>query len=137
MDAPSPARLYATAAGATLVVLGIVGFFYSASFGSPGEVEEMFGAFAVNGWDNVLHILTGTAGLIAADYASRRYSLWAGGLYAALGFWGFVLGSGEAILGFLPVNTGDNLLHLALGVLGLLAARATPAVRRKSAAATA
>ena len=50
MDGPSPARLYATAVGAALVVIGIVGFFYSASFGSPGEVKEAFGAFAVNGW---------------------------------------------------------------------------------------
>jgi Domain of unknown function (DUF4383) len=136
MDAPSPARLYATAAGATLVVLGIVGFFYSASFGSPGDVDEIFGAFAVNGWDNVLHVLTGVLGLIAADYASRRYALWLGAFYVVLGFWGFALGGGEAILGFLPVNTGDNLLHLALGALGILAARSTP-VAKKSSPATA
>jgi hypothetical protein len=132
MDAPSPARLYATLVGATLVVTGIVGFFYSASFGSPGEVEEMLGAFSVNGWDNVLHVLTGTIGLVAADYASRRYALWLGGFYVVLGFWGFALGSGEAILGFLPVNTGDNLLHLALGALGILAAHATPMARKRA-----
>ena len=125
MDGPSPARLYATAGGAILVVAGIVGFFYSASFGSPGDVNEVFGAFAVNGWDNVLHILTGALGLLAADYASRRYSLWLGLFYVVLGFWGFAIGSGEAMLGFLPVNTGDNLLHLALGCLGVLAWRGT------------
>ena len=78
MDGPSPARLYATAVGAALVVAGIVGFFYSASFGSPGEVDEVFGVFAVNGWDNVLHILTGALGLLVAGYASRRYALWLG-----------------------------------------------------------
>lgn len=136
MDAPSPARLFATAGGATLVVIGIVGFFYSASFGSPGEVGEAFGAFAVNGWDNVLHALTGAIGLIAADYASRRYSLSIGLLYFVLGFWGFAVGSGEAVLGFLPVSTGDNLFHLVLGCLGLLAWRSTPA-SKKVAAATA
>jgi Domain of unknown function (DUF4383) len=126
MDAPSPARLYATAVGAALVVFGIIGFFYSASFGSPGEVEEVFGAFAVNGWDNVLHILTGVLGLIAADYASRRYSLCLGVFYVGLALWGFAVGSGEAILGFLPVNGGDNVLHLVLGALGVLAALGTP-----------
>jgi hypothetical protein len=131
MDGPSPARLYATAAGTALVVFGIVGFFYSASFGSPGEVKEAFGAFAVNGWDNVLHILLGVLGLIAADYASRRYSLWIGALFVGLALWGFTIGSGEAILGFLPVNTGDNLLHLVLGVLGVLAALGTPAAKEK------
>ena len=132
MDAPSPARLYATLAGAALVILGIVGFFYSASFGSPGDVSQMLGAFAVNGWSNVLHILTGVIGLIAADYASRRYSFAIGLFYAVLGFWGFALGSGEAILGLLPVSSGDNLLHLAIGVLGILAWRATPGVKKVS-----
>ncbi len=131
MDGPSPARLYATAVGAALVVFGIVGFFYSASFGSPGDVKDAFGIFAVNGWDNVLHILTGVLGLIAADYASRRYSLWLGAFYVALALWGFTIGSGEAILGFLPVNSGDNLLHLVLGTLGVLAALGTP-VKKKT-----
>ena len=132
MDGPSPARLYATAAGAALVVFGIVGFFYSASFGSPGEVKEAFGIFAVNGWNNVLHILTGVLGLIAADYASRRYSLWLGAFYVGLAIWGFTIGSGEAILGFLPVNSGDNLLHLVLGALGVLAALGTPVAKKES-----
>ncbi len=132
MDGPSPARLYATAAGAALVVAGIVGFFYSASFGSPGEVEDAFGVFAVNGWDNILHILTGVLGLIAADYASRRYSLWLGVFYVALALWGFTIGSGEAILGFLPVNSGDNVAHLVLGALGVLAALGTPVARKKT-----
>lgn len=131
MDGPSPARLYATAVGTALVVFGIVGFFYSASFGSPGEVEKVFDAFAVNGWDNVLYILTGVLGLIAADYASRRYALWLGIFYVALALWGFTIGSGESILGFLPVNSGDTLLHLVLGALGVLAALGTPAAKKK------
>jgi hypothetical protein len=132
MDEPSPARLYATAAGAALVVFGIVGFFYSATFGSPGEVKEAFGIFAVNGWDNVLHVLTGVLGLIAADYASRRYSLWFGTFYVGLALWGFTIGSGEAVLGFLPVSSGDNLLHLVLGVVGVLAALGTPVAKKKT-----
>lgn len=136
MDGPSPARLFASLTGAALVLAGIVGFFYSASFGSPGEVDEALGALAVNGWVNVLHVVTGAIGLIAADYASRRYSFAIGLLYFALAFWGFAIGSGEAMLGFLPVNTGDNLLHLAIGVLGLLAWRAT-AAPKEAAAATA
>jgi hypothetical protein len=130
MDAPSPARLYATLAGATLVVAGIVGFFYSASFGSPGEVDDAFGIFAVNGWANVLHILTGALGLLMAGYASRQYSLWLGAAYLALAFWGFAIGSGESILGFLPVDTADNLLHLFIGALGIGAALSTPAAKK-------
>ena len=130
MDAPSPARLYATLVGAVLIVIGIVGFFYSASFGSPGEVDEMFGIFAVNGWVNVLHILSGALGLLVAGYAARQYSLWLGALYLGLALWGFAIGSGDSILGFLPVNTGDTLLHLFLGALGVGAALSTPAAKK-------
>jgi hypothetical protein len=133
MEAPSPARLYASATGALLVILGILGFFYSASFGSPGEVDEMLGAFAVNGWLNVIHIALGAIGLLVAGFASRSYSLWVGFLLILLAVWGFVIGGGEEILGFIPTNFGDNLLHLVLGALGLAAAAATP--RRTVAAA--
>jgi hypothetical protein len=125
MERASPARLYATLVGALLLVGGIVGFFYSASFGSPGAVDEMLGAFAVNGWLNSLRALSGALGLLVAGFAARRYSLWIGALYVALAVWGFAVGEGEAILGLLPVNAGDNVLHLVLGALGLAAAVAT------------
>jgi uncharacterized protein DUF4383 len=131
MDAPSPARLYASLVGALLVVAGIVGFFYSASFGSPGEVDEVLGIFAVNAWSNVLYILTGALGLWVAGYAARQYSLWVGLLYTGIAIWGFALGAGESILGFLPVNGGANLLHLVVGVLGLGAAFGTPRTERR------
>ncbi len=80
METASPARLYATVAGVLLTIGGIAGFFYSASFGSPGEVDEMLGIFAVNGWDNVLHLATGLLGLVATGYAARRYALALGAL---------------------------------------------------------
>ncbi len=136
MEPASPARLYATAVGALLVIAGIVGFFYSASFGSPGEVDEVFGLFAVNAWGNVFHILTGAIGLFVAGYAARQYALALGALYLIAALWGFAIGSGDSILGFLPVNTADNLLHAILGVLGILAALGTPRASRQPAPAT-
>ena len=131
MEAPSPARLYAALTGALLVILGILGFFYSASFGSPGEVDEMLGAFDVNGWLNVIHIGLGAIGLLVAGFAARSYALWLGLLLVVLAAWGFVIGADDAILNFIPCNFGDNMLHLVLGALGLAAAVATP--RRTSA----
>jgi hypothetical protein len=128
MQPATPARLYATLVGAVLVVAGIVGFFYSASFGSPGKVDDAFGILAVNAWHNVFHIVTGAIGLLVAGYAARQYALWLGILYIVLTIWGFAIGGGESILGFVPVNTEDNILHLILGVLGIGAALATPAV---------
>jgi hypothetical protein len=126
MEPASPARLYATVAGALLLAIGILGFFYSASFGSPGAVEGELGVLRVNGWLSALHIATGALGLLAAGYASRGYALAIGSLYTVLAVWGLALGPGEAVLGFLPAAGGDEALHLSLGVLGLAAAAGTP-----------
>jgi len=126
MEGATPARLYATVVGAVLVVAGILGFFYSASFGSPGEVDDVLGILSVNAWHNVVHILTGAIGLLVAGYAARQYALWLGVIYVAIAIWGFAIGSGESILGFIPINTEDNFLHAILGVLGIAAAMATP-----------
>ena len=129
MEASSPARLYATLIGGTLVVGGIIGFFYSSSFGSPGTVDDVFGVLSVNGWHNLVHILTGALGLLLAGYAARQYALGLGVVYLAITIWGFILGSGSAILDIVPVNTEDNFLHLILGLLGIAAGLATPAAR--------
>jgi hypothetical protein len=79
----------------------------------------------------VLHVLCGALGLLVAGYAARQYSLWLGFIYLALAIWGFAIGGGEAILGFLPVDTGSNLLHLVIGALGVGAALSTPGVKKK------
>jgi len=126
MEGATPARLYATVVGAVLVVAGILGFFYSASFGSPGEVDDVLGILSVNAWHNIVHILTGAIGLLVAGYAARQYALGLGVIYVAIAIWGFAIGSGESILGFIPINTEDNFLHAILGVLGILAGLATP-----------
>jgi hypothetical protein len=130
MQASSPARLYATVVGAVLTIAGIVGFFYSSSFGSPGIVDKLFGIFAVNGWVNVAHLVTGLLGLAAAGYAARAYALGFGLLYVVVAMWGFIIGGGDAILSIFPVNTADNVMHLIIGLLGLAAGAASPAPSR-------
>jgi uncharacterized protein DUF4383 len=132
MQAASPARLYATIVGVVLTIAGIIGFFYSSDFGSPGKVDDIFGIFAVNGWHNVLHLATGLLGLAAAGYFARTYALAVGLLYLVLAVWGLIIGSGDSILGFIPVNTADNIGHLILGVLGLAAGAASPAAARRA-----
>jgi hypothetical protein len=127
----TPAQLYALIFGATLVVAGIIGFFYSTSFGSPGEVDGVLGILDVNGWHNIVHIATGVLGLLALGYsASRTYALGLGAVYVAVAVWGFAVGDGGAILGFIPVNTEDNVLHALIGLAGLGAYAATPAVAK-------
>ncbi len=126
MDGPSPARLYATLVGGTLVIVGILGFFVNASFevGDTVEAEALAGV-TVNGWENVIHIATGALGLLLAGTRSRQYALGLGAIYLLVAVLGFIdFGSGDTtdtILQLIPVNTEANLLHLALGVLGVAA----------------
>jgi Domain of unknown function (DUF4383) len=131
MTSSSPARLYAGVVGAVLVVAGIIGFFYEAEFTSDEQVRDaVFGILDVNGWHNLVHIATGALGLIAfaaGAYAARTYALALGLVYVVVAAWGFIVGDGDFILSIIPVNTEDNVLHLALGLLGLAAGAASPA----------
>ena len=132
-DRSTPAMLYAGVVGAVLVVAGIIGFFYNAEFTSDESVRDaVFGVLDVNGWHNVVHILTGALGLLAygvGAYAARSYAMALGIVYLAVAAWGFIVGNGESILSIIPVNTEDNVLHLLLGVAGVWAALATPAAK--------
>jgi hypothetical protein len=134
MSTSSPARLYCTLVGAIVVIAGIIGFFYSSGFdtGAAGvakDTDDVFGILAVNGWHNVVHILLGVLGLAAAGSpsAARAYCLGIGLVYLLLALWGFIDGDG-VILGLVPLNDEDNVLHLILGLTGLAAGAATPKV---------
>jgi hypothetical protein len=117
MEAASPARLYATVVGAALLVLGILGFFYTASFDGLGDYEEALGALQMNGWINLFYVATGALGLFVAGVASRPYALATGLLFTAL-----------AIIGW-----GSGGLQLVIGLLGLAAVAGTPKPGRKPA----
>jgi hypothetical protein len=71
MEPPSPARLYATVAGATLFIVGLLGFFNDLS------------------WLNFLHVGTGALGLLLAGSAARPCALCFGAGYTALAIFGF------------------------------------------------
>ena len=139
MQERSPAQLYALVFGIVLVGAGIVGFFYSSDFAAPGDVDSVFGILDVNGWHNVVHILTGVLGLaVAGSYGNARaYALGLGAVYILVAILGFIYGDGDAIFGFIPVNTEDNILHLLIGVAGIGAGMATPAEPAPTTAATA
>src|ERR671919_780910 len=89
--------------------------------------DDVFGILAVNGWHNVVYLVTGLLGLAAVGYAARTYALVLGLVYLVVAIWGFAETSGGfgVILDFLPVNTEDNVLHLVLGLTGLAAGAAT------------
>ena len=106
MEPPSPARLYAAAAGARLFATGLAGFFSDLS------------------WLNFVHLGTGALALLLAGVAPRPITLCLGLTYTGLAVWGF--SADEAWMQW-P--------HLALGLLGLAAfagseARAQSAAQR-------
>jgi hypothetical protein len=145
MEEPSPARLYCLLVGAVLVVAGIIGFFYEASFASGDSIrsDDVFGILSVNGWHNLVHIAIGAVLLLAAGSAARGAALVVGVLYIVLCVLGFIATSNNGIgfvaendtlLKLVPVNNEDNVLHLILGITGLIAAFATRPVGRAAAA---
>jgi hypothetical protein len=71
MEPPSPARLYATVAGAALFLVGLLGFFEDLS------------------WLNFLHLGSGALALLLAGAAARPLALGLGVAYAALALLAF------------------------------------------------
>ena len=135
----TPAQIYALVIGAVLVLAGIIGFFYSTAFGSPGDTDAVLGILDVNGWHNIVHIASGAVGLlVVGSYrGARAYALGLGVVYLLVTLLGFIAGDGEEILNLIPVNTEDNFLHLLIGIAGIAAGLATPATERYPAGRTA
>ena len=131
MEERSPAQVYALVIGLTLVVAGIMGFFYSASFGTGDGTERdaVLGILDVNGWHNVVHIASGAIGLaVLGSYGgARAYALGLGVVYLVVAALGFIAGDGDEIFNLIPINTEDNVLHLLIGIAGVGAGLATPA----------
>ncbi len=137
MDDRSPAQVFALVIGITLVAAGILGFFYSASFGTGDGTERdaVLGILDVNAWHNLVHIASGAVGLllVASYRGARAYALGLGVVYLVVTLLGFIAGDGEEILNLIPVNTEDNFLHLLIGIAGVAAGLATPAHDRLAA----
>jgi hypothetical protein len=131
MEGRSAAQVFALVIGLTLVVTGIVGFFYNASFGTGDGTERdaVLGILDVNGWHNVVHIASGALGLaVAGSYGgSRVYAIGLGAVYLVVAALGFIAGDGDEIFNLIPVNTEDNALHLLIGIAGVAAGVVTPA----------
>jgi uncharacterized membrane protein len=145
MDEASPARLYCLLVGAVLVITGITGFFYEASFATGDSIraDDEFGILAVNGWHNLVHLGIGVLLLVSAGSAARPAALFVGILYLALCILGFIATGGggidfvaknDTLLELVPVNNEDNIFHLVLGVTGVIAALATRPMARPAAA---
>jgi len=134
----SPARVFCLVVGATLVLVGILGFlaeskFDTSSGGDGGALDgEKFILFEVNGWHNVVHIASGVflLALMRRHDTARLAALSFGAIYGVVTVIGLV--DGKDVLGLIPVNPADNVLHVVL-TLAAFAAGLAPLRGRTSA----
>jgi hypothetical protein len=118
--------------GATLVVAGVAGFFYNSDFSTGSHIpsDKVLGILSVNGWHNLVHLVTGLIGLSAARSWSgaRTYSLALFVAYTAIFILGLAYGTHDAVLSLIPINGADNVLHALIAAGALASALASPAV---------
>jgi hypothetical protein len=118
------ARTAAGAVGAVFLLVGILGFIPGITqdydlmeFSGHMSEAKLLGIFQVSILHNIVHLLFGLAGLAAyrrADW-SIGYLIGGGVIYLLLAVYGFV--TDEMVeANFVPVNTADDWLHVALGV---------------------
>ena len=121
----STAQWYCLVVGATLLLVGVLGFLAEAKFdtsggGDPGSLDgEDFLIFEVNGWHNVVHILSGAFLLLMSSGhgRARAGALAFGAIYGLVAVIGLI--DGHDVLGIIPIDPADNVLHVLLAGTGL------------------
>lgn len=121
--ARTPAQWYCLIFGATLVLVGLIGFLADAGFdtGSDIDGDKLLGVFEVSGIHNIVHLASGALLLAAFPKraSAKTVALAFGVVYLLVTIIGFI--QGDNVLGLIPVNPADNVLHLAISALGIAA----------------
>jgi hypothetical protein len=140
------AQNFALIVGLVLVLVGLLGFIADATFdtGATADPEggnvggalqgDSFLGFEVNGWHNIVHILSGLLLLsgVKRPNAAKTVLMIFGVTYLLVTIIGLI--DGNDILGILPINPADNVLHalLAIGALAIgLSAKTDEGERRE------
>ena len=144
-SSPTAAQWFCLLVGLGLLAVGGLGFLVNSSFDEAtfaldlddGELingDLFLGLFEVNGWHNIVHLVTGLVLLLAAATraSAKAIALVSALVYAGVVAIGFI--GGNDIVGVMPTNVADNVLHAALAAVGLLVALVSPAGARASAA---
>jgi hypothetical protein len=123
-DAERFARGAAAAVGVVFLLVGALGFipgvttdYDSMTFADQESGAELLGVFQVSVLHNIVHLLFGVGGLIAATQARFVAPF----LYASAAVYGVLTAYGIMVdqaseENFIPVNSADNWLHLVLTV---------------------
>ena len=122
-DRRTPAQWYCLLAGLALLLAGIFGFVLDSSFETGDGIQgDRFLGFEVNAIHNLIHIASGLVLLAASPRraSARAVALGFGLVYGLVAIIGLI--DGEDVLGLIPINSADNLLHIALAALGIITA---------------
>jgi arginine exporter protein ArgO len=139
--ARSPIRTVALIVGVVFLLVGVLGFvpgitqqFSNISFAGHNSTAKLLGIFQVSILHNIVHLLFGIVGIIAARRSdtARSFLIVGGVIYLVLWIYGLVIDKTSSA-NFVPVNNADNWLHFVLGVgmiaLGVILARRTRTAR--------
>jgi hypothetical protein len=119
------ARVYATVTGASVVLIGIIGLLL-------GD-QSLFGVLNIDLAEDAIHLVSGgallAAGLLAQERVVRSVVGVIGVVYLAVGLLAFAT---PRMFGLIPhgyETVLDNLIHLTLGVLGIVIGFVLPSRR--------
>ncbi|MDQ2585561.1 DUF4383 domain-containing protein [Saccharothrix yanglingensis] len=121
---PHPVRAAAIAVSVVFLLVGVLGFVPGITahldriaFAGPDSGAHLLGVFHVSVLHNLVHLLFGAVGLLAARTVpgARGFLIGGGAVYLVLWFYGLVVDKGSAA-DFVPLNAADDWLHLGLGV---------------------
>jgi len=121
-DGRTPAQWYCLIAGLLLLLVGVLGFISDSQFDTGEGIDgDLFLGLEVNGIHNLIHVASGLVLLAASPRRSsaRAVAIAFGAVYGVVAIIGLV--DGSDVLGLFPVNPADNVLHVALSALGILA----------------
>ncbi|MCD1269476.1 DUF4383 domain-containing protein [Microbacterium sp. MEC084] len=139
--AETPVQKAALVFGIVFFIVGLGGFIpgltqdvESLQFAGHESHAMLMGVFQVSILHNIVHLLYGVVGVLAARTfgGAKQFLIWGGAVYALLWLYGLLVPD-EHAANFVPLNTADDWLHfvlaaamIALGVLlGRRAAHAT------------
>lgn len=118
-------RIQAAAAvvGAAFLLVGVLGFvpgitthYSEMTFAGHESHAKLLGLFEVSVLHNLVHLLFGVVGLVAARAARTSRTFLVGGGLVYLGLWvyGLVIDKASSA-NFVPLNSADDWLHFFLG----------------------
>ena len=133
--------------GIVFLAVGIMGFvpgitthYGDLSFAGHNSGAKLLGIFQTSILQNIIHLLFGLAGIAMARTweGARTFLIGGGVIYLVLFVYG-LFAHGNTSANFVPVNSADNVLHVALGVgmgaLGFVLGRQPIATDRSAAPA--